>query len=70
MRVVLKSLAPSVQDCDDADVCTEVLAIGGNCDQRVGRSLKQQPVHIGLVLIRHRANHGRKREDEMKIRHG
>ena len=69
VRVVLEVLAPGVQDCDDADVGAEVLAIGSNGDQRLGRSLKQQPVDLGLVLVGHRADHGRKREDEMKIRH-
>ena len=69
MRVVLEVLTPCVQDGDDADVGTEVLAIGGNGDQRVGRSLKQQSVDLGLVLVGHRADYGRQHEDEMKIRH-
>ena len=51
VRVVLEVLAPCVQDGDDADVCTEVLAIGSNGDQRVGCSLKQQSVNLGLVLV-------------------
>ena len=69
MSVVLQGLAPGVQDCDDTDVGAEVLAIGGNGDQCLGRSLKQQTVNLGLILVGHRANHGRQREDEMKVRH-
>ena len=67
---MLEILAPCVQYGDDADVGTEVPVIGRNGDQRVRRSLKQQPVDLGLVLVGHGADYGRKPENEMKIRHG
>jgi hypothetical protein len=69
MRMVLEVLAPCVEDSDDANLGTEVLAIGGNGGQGLGHSFEQQSVDLGLVLVGHRADHGRKREHEMKIRH-
>ena len=48
--------------CSDADVGTEVLAIGGNRGEGLGRSLKQQSIDLGLVLVGHRADRGRKCE--------
>jgi hypothetical protein len=67
--MVLEVLAPCMQDGSDADVGTEVLAIGGNRGQGLGRSFKQQSIDLGLVLVGHRADRGRKREHHMKIRH-
>jgi hypothetical protein len=59
-----------VQDGGDADVGTEVLAIGGNGDEGLGRSFKQQSVDLGLVLVGHRADRGRKLEYQVHIGHG
>ena len=52
--------APTCAGCSDADVGTEVLAIGGNRGEGLGRSLKQQSIDFGLVLVGHRADRGRK----------
>ena len=52
-----------------ADFGTEVPAIGGNGGESLGCGLKQQSVHLGLVLVGHRADDGRKLEYEMKVRH-
>ncbi len=70
MRMVLEILPPCVQDGDDADLGAEVLAIGGNGGESLGRCFEQQSVDLGLVLVGHRADQGRKREHEMKMRHG
>ena len=66
----MEVLAPCVQDGGDADVGTEVLAIGGNGDEGLGRSFKQQSIDLGLVLVGHRADRGRKLEYQVHIGHG
>ena len=68
MGMVLQLAAPCVQDGGDADVGAEVLAIGGNRDEGLGRSFKQQSIDLGLVLVGHRADRGRKREHQVEIR--
>ncbi len=69
MRGVLEGLAPCVQDGDDADFGAEVLAIGGDGGEGLGRSLEQQSIDLGLILVGHRTDRGRKLEYEMKVRH-
>ena len=66
---MLEGLAPCVQDGDDADFGAEVLAIGGNDGEGLGRSLEQQSIDLGLILVGHRTDRGRKLEYEMKVRH-
>ena len=65
----MEGLAPCVQDGDDADFGAEVLAIGGNGGKGLGRSLEQQSIDLGLILVGHRTDCGRKLEYEMKVRH-
>jgi hypothetical protein len=69
MRMVLEVLAPGVQDGSDADVSTQVLAIGGNGREGLGRSFKQQSIDLGLVLKGNRTDRARKREHHVKIRY-
>src|ERR1700674_5128970 len=69
-RMMMEVLAPCVQDGGDADVGTEVLAIGGNGDEGLGRSFKQQSIDLDLVLVGHRADRGRKLEYQVHIGHG
>src|SRR5580700_10303900 len=54
MRIVLEVLAPCMQDGSDADVGAKVLAVGRNRGEGLGRSLKQQSIDLGLVLVGHR----------------
>ena len=51
MRMVIEVLSPGVQDSGEADVGAEVLRIGGDRGERLGRGLEQQSVDLGLVLI-------------------
>jgi len=46
-----------------------VPAIGRDSGQRLGRSLEQQSIDLGLILVGHRTDRGRKLEYEMKMRH-
>src|ERR1700674_4183013 len=68
VRVMLEVLPPRVQDGGDADVGTELLAIGGNDGQGLGRSLKQESIDLGLVLEGNRVDRARKPEHQVKIR--
>ena len=65
----MEVLAPGVQDGGDADVGAEVLGIGGDGGERLGRGLEQQSIDLGLVLVGDRADRGRQREHEVEIRH-
>ena len=59
VRVVIEALSPGVQDGGEADVGAEVLGIGGDRRERLGRSREQQPIHLGLVLVGDRTDRGR-----------
>ena len=52
MRVVLQGLPPSVEQGDRADLCAEMLGIGGDVVHRFGRSAEQDGVDRALVLER------------------
>ena len=67
--MVIEVLTPCVQNGRYSDVGTEVLTIGGNGSEGLGRSLKQQAIHLGLVLVGNRTDRGRKLEHRVKIRH-
>ena len=51
VRMVGERRAPGMQDGQDADAGAEVLGVGRDRDQRLGRGLEQQIVDHGLVLI-------------------
>src|SRR5712671_4196636 len=51
MRMVMEVVTPTVQNCRDADVSPEVLGISSNEGESLGRSLQQQAIDDGLVLI-------------------
>ena len=65
--MVVERLAPAVQHRDDADPGPEVLRIGGDRGQRLGRGLEQQAVDPGLVLVGDRAERGRQGEHDMEV---
>ena len=48
MRVPLKSLSPSVENAEEANLGSEMGWIGGNFHQRSGAGLKQQAEKIFL----------------------
>jgi len=53
-----------------ADPHAEVLRVGGDGDQRLGRGLEQQAVDDGLVLVGDVADRGRQGEDQVVVGHG
>ena len=59
-----------MQHGGEADAGAEVLGIGGDGDERLGRRLEQQVVDDGLVLVGDGADLGRQRERHMVVRHG
>src|SRR5262245_19673607 len=64
MGMVLKVLAPGVQDGGEADVGTEVLGIGRDGGERRGCGCEQQSVELGLVLVGDGAERGWQREHD------
>jgi hypothetical protein len=56
-----------VQRGGGADAGTQVLGIGGDGEQHLGRRTEQQIVDHGLVLVGDPCNLGRQREDEVEI---
>ena len=67
MRVMHQILTPGVQNCDEADLGTQMLGIAGNGPKRLGGGAKQDVVHNSLVLARDRRNLLRHSEDDMEI---
>jgi hypothetical protein len=66
--VELEFLAPAVQKGGEADLGSEMLAIGGSADQGLGRRSQEQVIDYGLILISDWTDSGRKAEHEVKIR--
>ena len=50
MRVVLQGLAPGVENHGHAELGAEMLGIGGDGGERLGRRAEQDRVDNGLVL--------------------
>ncbi len=67
VRVMIEVLAPRVQHGGDADVGAEVLGVGCNRGQRLGRCREQQAVDLGLVLIGDGADRRRQREHDVEV---
>src|SRR5436190_4057758 len=70
MRMMMEVFTPCVQNCRDADVGSEVLGIGSNDGEGLGRSFQQQAIDDGLVLIGDSAKRRRQPEHQVKIRNG
>ena len=69
MRVLRQGLSPGVQHGECADLCPEMLRVGGDVAHRLGRSAEQDVVDHALVLerdLRRRRRHG---EDDVEVRH-
>ena len=69
MRVLRQSLSPGVQHGEEADLCAEMIGIGGDGAQRLGRRAEQDVVDHGLVLERDVGDLGRHGEHDVEIRH-
>ena len=65
--MMIEVLAPGVQHGGDADVGAEVLGIGRDGGQRLGRGREQQAVDLGLVLVGDGADRGRQREHHVEV---
>ena len=66
MGMVIEVLAPGVQDGGDADVGAEVLGVGRDGRERLGRGREQQSIDLGLVLVGDRADRGWQREHDVE----
>ena len=67
--MVMQVLAPGVQHGDHADLGAEMLGIGGDGAQRLGRRPEQDGVDHRLVLESDLGERRRQREDDMEVRH-
>ena len=67
MRMVLKVLAPGVEDGQEADLGPEVLGIGGDLPQRFGGGSEQKAVDLPLILKCDRTERRGKRKNHMKV---
>jgi hypothetical protein len=67
MRVVEQGRPPTVQHGKEANLCSQMLGIGGYGAQGFGRGLKENVVNHLLVLVSDRGNLIRDGEHDMKI---
>src|SRR5580704_6476922 len=63
------SSAPGVQDREDPDAGAEVFGIGRDGEHGLGRSLEQDAVDCGLVLVGYIGDLSRQREHDVEVRH-
>jgi hypothetical protein len=68
MRMMGQRRAPGVQHGGEADARAEMLGVGGDRGQRLGRRPEQEVVDGGLVLEADRADRGRQGEDDVIVR--
>jgi len=69
MWVVHQILAPGVQHGQKTDLGPQVLTVGGDLQERLGRRPKQQAVNHARIVQRQRTELGRQREHDMEVRH-
>ena len=62
MGVMHQVLPPGMQQSDEADFGAQMLGIGSDCPQGLGRRLKQEVIDHGLVLVGDRGNLFRQRK--------
>ena len=67
VRVVGHRRAPAMEHRGGADAGAEVLGVGGDGEQRLGRGAEQQIVDHRLVLVCDRSDLGRQGEDEVEV---
>src|SRR5437867_6944017 len=66
----LKLLPPSMEDCREAELCTEVLLLAGDLIERLRGSTEKEVKNERLVAERHRIQLFGDREDDVKVRNG
>jgi len=69
MRVMLQVLPPGVEHGHQPDRRAEMLGVGGDTAQRLGRHPEQQAVDDGLVLEGDLGDRRRHGEHDMEVRH-
>jgi len=69
VRVLGERGAPGVQDREDTDAGAEVFGIGRDGEHGLGRSLEQDAVDCGLVLVGYIGDLSRQREHDVEVRH-
>ncbi len=67
VRVPLQSLAPGMQNAEEADLGAEVLGIGGDFQQGCGAGFEQELEENFLVLPDQRDQRMRHAEDQMIV---
>src|SRR5499427_6827822 len=67
VRVMGHHRAPGMEHRGGADARAEMLGVGSDRDQRLGRRAEEQVVNHCLVLVRDRGKRGRQREDHVEI---
>ena len=70
MGVMCERRAPGMQDERGTDLRSEMLRIGGDGAQCLGRDIEQQPVDDGLVVIRNRADRSWQCKDQVVVLDG
>ena len=70
MRVMGECRSPGMQYRGKAELRAQVLGIGRDRRQRLGRGLEQRIIDHGLVLIGNLSNRGWQREHDMVVRNG
>lgn len=68
MRMEQQVLTPTVQHGQETDVCAEMLGVGGDLEQGLGRGVEQQVVEDLLVDQGQLREMMRHREDDVDIR--
>lgn len=63
-------LAPGVQDGEDADLCAEMLRVGGNLEESLRGRAEEEAVDDLGILKRHGTKRGGKGEDHVEVRGG
>ena len=69
VRMMGHGRAPGMEHRGDADAGAEMLGVGRDGGQGLGRGLEQQVVDDGLVLVGDVGDGRRQREHDMKVRH-
>jgi hypothetical protein len=68
--MVLQSLAPGMEDGGHAEPGAEVLGVGRDGGERLGRAAEQDGIDDDLVLEGDLSGGGWQGEDDVEIRHG
>ena len=67
MRMMAQLLAPSMENREKANLCTQMFGIGGELQQCLRGSLEQQIVDDSFILQRQMGQLLRQRKDDMEV---